>query len=189
MFNKGDIVFYIGKNGRKTDRAKSGAHMWVILHSYTHPLNTVLMVPITSNSGYPNTSVKLEKSTYSNILAHDSYLDFRSICVANVEDIINAKGLDANNKNTIELPYLPKLTNIDIMRSDLAAMQAFELGQTVSLLVEKKGKEYVEQYKSDLNQEFSKVMRNITKELKKIEDESVKNLILVILDDFKEKLL
>ncbi|WP_158072910.1 hypothetical protein, partial [Clostridium haemolyticum] len=55
----------------------------------------------------------------------------------NTENIQNAKGLDINGKNTVMLSYIPKLTDIDIMRSDLAAMQALELGQTVKALVEK----------------------------------------------------
>jgi len=188
MFNKGDIVFYFGKNGRISDRAKSGAHVCVILHSYTHPLNTILMVPITSNQGYAKTSIKLLKDNYPDILEHDSYLDFRSICVANTENIQNAKGLDINGKNTVMLSYIPKLTDIDIMRSDLAAMQALELGQTVKALVEKESRSLVYNYKTDLTKEFSLVMGNITNELDKIENESVKNLILVILNNFKEQM-
>lgn len=188
MFNKGDIVFYFAKNGRPTDRAKSGAHLWVILHSYTHPLNTVLMVPITSNEGYSSTSVKLEKANYSDILEHDSYLDFRSICVANTDDIKNAKGLDDNGKNTIVLSDTPKLTDIDIIRSDLAAMQALELGQTVNALVKKQYNKLFNDYKDDLTKEFNYVMKNITNELDKIEDESIRNLILAILNNFKEQL-
>ncbi|EHK2365044.1 hypothetical protein [Clostridium perfringens] len=187
MFNKGDIVFYHGVNGRETDRAKSGAHLWVILHSYTHPLNTILMVPITSNQGFPNTSVKLDKSNYLNILEHDSYLDFRSICVANTENIRFTKGLDSNNKHTIKLEETPRLTDIDIIRSDLAAMQALEVGDTVKGLVEKKGKELLDTYKDGLNKEFSDVSNKIVQELDKIDDESVRNLILAILDKFKEQ--
>ena len=187
MFNKGDIVFYFGKNGRKTDRAKDGAHLWVILHSYTHPLNTILMVPITSNQGYAATSMKLSKDKYPHILEHDSYLDFRSICVANTEDISKAKGLDKNGKNTIVLSDIPKLIDVDIMRSDLSAMQALELGQTVEALVAKESRRLVNDYKSGLTKEFSSVMSKITKELDKI-DESVKNLILAILNDFKEQM-
>lgn len=186
MFNKGDIVFYFGKNGRSKDRAKSGGHLWVILHTYTHPLRTVLMVPITSTEGYPATSVEIKKDIYSNILDHDSYLDFRSICVANTEDISEAKGVDINGKNTIILSERPYLKDVDIIRSDLAAMQALELGQTVQLLVGSESEKIVNNYKNDLNKEFVESSKRIISELEKIEDESVKNLIIAVIDNFKK---
>ena len=55
MFEKGDIIYYKHLNAKAESRAKDGSHAWVILHSYTHPLRTYLIAPITSNVGYPNT--------------------------------------------------------------------------------------------------------------------------------------
>ena len=161
MLEKGDIIFYNHRNGDSKSRAKEGCHAWVILHSYTHPLKTYLIAPITSNAGYPNTSVLLKKSDYSNILLHDSYIDLRHITVANEEHMSPQKGLDTNNKNSIVLSQKPELKSLDRTRTDLAAIMALELGQTIKGLIDKKQKEYYNLLKNEIENTLEKILKEI----------------------------
>ena len=184
MYKKGDIVFYHHKNGTSS-RAKQGPHNWVILHSYTHPLKTYLIAPITSSSGYPDTEVEIKQKNYSDILSHNSYIDLRFITVINEEKIRDVKGIDdATGKATITLSETPKLNSLDKVKVDLAAIRALELGDTVKQLAEKLSSKSLENLKKEIENEFKKTSKKIEDALSKIEDEEVKGIIHDLLENF-----
>lgn len=147
------------------------------------------MVPITSNQGFAPTSMKLLKEDYPNILKCDSYLDFRTICVANAEHIRSAKGLDSNNKYSVILEENPKLNDLDIVKSDLAAIYSLEMGSTVQALVHKHVNKLTNIYKTNISNEFNSVIANVEAELNKIDNEDSKNLILAMLSAFSNNLI
>lgn len=195
MYQKGDIVYYYHINPihkmKRADgikriavRGKQGAHCWVILHSYTHPLKTYLIAPITSRTAFPETEVEIKQSTYSNILTNDSYIDLRYITVVNEELLQKVKGLDKNGDRVVTLANTPRLQPLDIVNVDLAAMQALELGNTVRLLVDQKNKEYSAEFKAELKKQWQQIYELINIEINKIENIETRNLIQQIIDRF-----
>lgn len=188
MFSKGDIVFYKHINANQQSRAKMGPRSWVILHTYTHPLKTYLIAPITRTSGYQPTQVELEKSKYTDILNTTSYIDLRSITVANEEFLRVQKGIDNNGKNTIQLPEKPTLQPEDIIKTDLAIIMAFELGATIQGVVENEKNKYIEEVKSEVSRKIDMLMKKIDVALDNIQDTEVKNLIKSLVEEFKKQL-
>ena len=179
MYSKGDIVFYFHQNAKPDARTKSGAHSWVILHSYTHPLNTYLIAPITSEEGYKDTSVKLLQKDYPDILEHDSYVDLRAITAVNPEHWRKVKGLDSNKKNTIELHYVPALSPKDRVKVDLAAIVALELGSVVNGLVEHERKKITNTLKEELEHTLEHILEAVDDAGTR---ETIKNLFEALMD-------
>lgn len=175
-------MFYRHRNASPRSRAKKGSRAWVILHSYTHPLNTYLIAPITSNPGVPNTCVPIEQANYPDILTHDSYVDLRFITVVNTEFLRVQKGLDSTKRPTVVLATPPTLNPTDIARVDLGAIMALELGDVIQGLVEKEKDDFAERLKEDFES-------NLKIALEKISDTPTRELIQTLFNDLLYKVL
>lgn len=176
IFTKGQIVFYNHKNASRDSRAKSGPHLWVVLHSYTHPLDTYLIAPITSNTGMATTCIPIRQAQYPDVLTHDSYVDLRFITVVNSQKIQDAKGIDDLGNRTIILNPIPTLNPTDIVRVDLGAIMALELGDVIQGLVEKEKSKFVDHLKTELE-------NNLQATTTKIEDAPTRELIQTLFND------
>lgn len=71
------------------------------------------------------------------------------------------KGIDANLKNSIQLPEKTNLKPIDITRTDLAAIMALDLGETISGLIEQKRREYYNLLKREIENTLGKVLKEV----------------------------
>lgn len=158
--DKGDFIFYEHKNFHNDSKVKEGKHMYIVLHSYTHPYGTYLIAPITSSEGkLPNHVVKLKKEDYPECLDRDSYIDLSFITVADKKRFEPCKVKDNKGIRSIVVNTPPKLKKEDLLNMDLKLLLVLELGNTVDKITEL----ILEKKLLKLDKEISIHIQNINK--------------------------
>jgi len=176
MYKRGDIVFYNHRNAYQNSNVKSGSHEYIVLHTFTHPLRTYLLAPVTSTPANGNvafTCVKLEQKKYPDVLEHDSYIDLRFIVAADESRIHYCKKNDHPSglrKNGSEIIPCINLNPKDTVDLDLHLILTLELNDTINLLVDKQAEEKLEAYKTDLKGKYKYVIEKLQKILERTKD-------------------
>lgn len=176
MYKRGDIVFYNHINAHRNSNVKSGAHEYIILHTFTHPLKTYLLAPVTStpsNGSVAYTCVKLEQKKYPDVLDHDSYIDLRFIVSADESRIQLCKKNDHPSglrKNGSVINPSINLDAKDTMELDLHLILTLELGETINLLVDKQSEVNLSEYKNGLKSKYEYIIEKLRVILEKTKD-------------------